>query len=277
LLVAALVVAIVAAPAQATVFGPRAGHSPNADDIRIAYWIAIAIAMLVLIGVHVLLIAAIVRFRARRGRTPRRIVAGSGAFMRPAVPLCVLTAGIFVFGIVMAGKARDVEPTGPDGLGASAGLVAQVGGLKVPPDARPLAINVIGQQWLWRFEYPGGRPGDRVFSYNELVVPVDTTVLLRVTSTDVMHRWFIPTLGGQVDAVPGKIADTWFRADSRGVYKGQSMAFSGTSYPAMRAWVRVVSPEAYEAFVRLKRDDLSAAQEYVQDRVSRNEIPGLTP
>lgn len=269
--------AVFAAPAQATVFGPRAGHSPNADDIRTAYWIAIAIAMLLLIGVHVFLVTVIVRFRARRGRTPRRIVAGPGAFVRPAVPLCVLTAGIFVFAIVMAGRARDVEPTGPDGLGASAGLVAQVGGLKVPSDAKPLAIKVIGQQWLWRFEYPGGRPGDRVFSYNELVVPVDTAVLLHVTSTDVMHRWFIPTLGGQVDAVPGKVADTWFRADREGVYRGQSMAFSGTSYPAMRAWVRVVSPEAYEAFVRQKRDDLAAAQEYVQDRVSQNEIPGLTP
>jgi cytochrome c oxidase subunit II len=277
LLVAALVLAVFAAPAQATVFGPRAGHSPNADDIRTAYWVAIAIAMVLLVGVHVFLVTAIVRFRARRGRTPRRIVAGPGALVRPAAALCVLTAGVFVFAIVMAGKARDVEPTGPGGLGASAGLVAQVGGLSVPADAKPLTIDVIGQQWLWRFEYPGGRPGDRVFSYNELVVPVDTTVLLDITSTDVMHRWFIPTLGGQVDAVPGKVADTWFRADSEGVYRGQSMGFSGTSYPAMRAWVRVVSPDAYRAFLQQKQDDLAAAQEYVQDRVSENEIPGLEP
>ena len=74
LLLAALALAVLAAPAQATIFGPRAGHSPNADDIRTAYWVAIAIAALLVVAVHVLLIAAIIRFRARRGRTPRRFV-----------------------------------------------------------------------------------------------------------------------------------------------------------------------------------------------------------
>ncbi len=276
-MIAGLALAAFAAPAQATVFGPRAGHSPNADDIRTAYWVAIVLAALLVVAVHVFLLAAIFRFRARRGGTPRRFVAGPGAFLRPALPLSVLAAGIFVFGIVIAGKARDVEPTGPDGLGASAGLVAQVGGLSVPSDAKPLAIDVIGQQWLWRFEYPGGVPGNRLFSYNEMVVPVDTTVILHVTSTDVMHRWFIPSLGGQVDAIPGKVSDTWFRADREGVYRGQSTYFSGSSYAAMRAWVRVVSPEAYEQFVQQKKADLSAAQKYVQRKVDQNAIPGLAP
>jgi cytochrome c oxidase subunit 2 len=277
LVVAGLALAVLAAPAQATVFGPRAGHSPNADDIRTAYWVAIAIAALLVIAVHGFLIAAIVRFRARRGRTPRRFAAGPGAFMRPAAPLVLVAVGIFVFGIVMAGKARDVQPTGSEGLGASRSLVAQVGALSVPSDAKPLAINAIGQQFLWRFEYPGGRPGDRVFSYGELVVPVDTAIILHVTSTDVIHRWFIPALDGQVDAVPGKTSDTWFRADREGVYRGQSTSFSGTSYSAMRAWVRVVSPNAYRQYVLKKRDDLAAAQRYVQQKVTQNAIPGLRP
>jgi cytochrome c oxidase subunit II len=277
LVVAGLALAVFAAPAHATVFGPRAGHSPNADDIRTAYWVAIALAVLLMIAVHVFLLAAIFRFQARRGRTPRRFVAGPGALLRPALPLFGVAAGTFVFGIVMAGKARDVEPTGSDGLGASAGLVAQVGGFKVPSDAKPLAVNAIGQQWLWRFEYPGGRPGDRIFSYNELVVPVDTAVILHVSSTDVMHRWFIPALGGQVDAVPGTVSDTWFRADREGVYRGQSTSFSGTSYSVMRAWVRVVSPDAYQQFVQQKRKDLRAAQNYVERKVTQNAIPGLTP
>jgi cytochrome c oxidase subunit II len=277
LVVAGLTLAALASPAQATVFGPRAGHSPNADDIRTAYWVAIAIAALLVIAVHGFLIAAIVRFRARRGRTPRRFAAGPGAFMRPAAPLVLVAVGIFVFGIVMAGKARDVKPTGSEGLGASRGLVAQVGALSVPSDAKPLAINAIGQQFLWRFEYPGGRPGDRVFSYGELVVPVDTAIILHVTSTDVIHRWFIPALDGQVDAVPGKTSDTWFRADREGVYRGQSTSFSGTSYPAMRAWVRVVSADAYRQYVLKKRDDLAAAQRYVQQKVTQNAIPGLRP
>ncbi len=275
MLLAGVVLAVLAAPAQATVFGPRAGHSPNADDIRTAYWVAIAVAVLLVAAVHAVLLAAVFRFRARRGREPRRLVAGPGALRRPAVPLAVIAAAMFVFGIVMAGKSREVAPTGPDGLNASSGLVAQVGGLAVPADAKPLTINVIGQQWLWRFEYPGGQPGNRVFSYGELVVPVDTTVLLRVTSTDVSHRWFIPALGGQVDAIPGKVSETWFRADREGVYKGQSTFFSGSSYAAMRGWVRVVSPDAYQRFLRAKKGELAAAQDYVQERVAENDIPGI--
>jgi cytochrome c oxidase subunit 2 len=170
-----------------------------------------------------------------------------------------------------------VKPTGPQGLTASRSLVAQVGALKVPSDAKPLAINVIGQQWLWRFEYPGGVPGDRVFSYGELVVPVDTAVVLHITSTDVMHRWFIPALGGQVDAVPGKTAETWFRADREGVYRGQSTFFAGSGYSSMRAWVRVVSPDAYQQYVEQQKLDLAAAQRYVARQVTQSAIPGLQP
>ncbi len=274
LLLAALALAVFAAPAQATIFGPRAGHSPNADDIRTAYWVAITIAALLVIAVHVFLVAAIFRFRARRGRAPKRFAAGPGALTRPTAPLAVVAAGVFLVGIVMAGKARDVKPTGPQGLNASSSLVAQVGALRVPADAKPLVINAIGQQWLWRFEYPGGRPGDRVFSYAELVVPVDTTVILHITSTDVMHRWFIPALGGQVDAVPGKAAETWFRADREGVYRGQSTFFSGSAYSVMRAWVRVVSPDAYQQYVRRQRLHLALAQRYVQRKVTQSASRG---
>ena len=170
-----------------------------------------------------------------------------------------------------------MKPTGPQGLNASRSLVAQVGALEVPSAAKPLVIDAIGQQWLWRFEYPGGRPGDRVYSYGELVVPVDTTIVLRLTSTDVMHRWFIPALGGQVDAVPGKTAETWFRADREGVYRGQSTFFSGSAYSAMRAWVRVVSPDAYRQYVLQQKRDLAAAQGYVQRKVTQSAIPGLEP
>ena len=110
----------------------------------------------------------------------------------------------------MMSDTRDVQATGPDGLNADAALLAQVNDLSIPPTAHPLNITVIGQRWLWRFEYPGGRPGDRVFSYSELTVPVDTTVLLHFTSTDVTHRWFIPALGGPERMLTDMT--TWFHA-----------------------------------------------------------------
>ena len=92
-----------------------------------------------------------------------------------------------------------------------------------------------------------------------------------------MHRWFIPALGGQVDAVPGKTSETWFRADREGVYSGQSTFFAGSAYAVMRAWVRVVSPAAYEQYVRQKRQELAAAQADVQRRVTPSATAGPQP
>jgi cytochrome c oxidase subunit 2 len=273
LALAGIALVLFAAPAAANVFGPRAGHSPNADDIRTAYWVAIVIAALLIIAVHVCMIAAVVRFRSRRGLSPRRFTAGARAFVRPTAPLVAIAVGLFVFGIVMMSRARDVQATGSEGLGAQGNLVAQVDGLSLPPDSRALNINAIGQRWLWRFEYPGGSPGDRIFSYGELVVPVDTAVLLHVSSIDVTHRWFIPALGGQVDAVPGHDAETWFTADRVGTYHGQSTSFSGTSYAAMRAWVRVVTPEQYQRFIDRKRDELAAAQRHIKEEVQQGGAP----
>jgi cytochrome c oxidase subunit 2 len=277
LALAGIASALLAAPAAASIFGPRAGQSPNADDIRTAYWVAIVIAALLIVVVHLFLIAALVRFRARRGRSPRRFTAGARAFVRPATPLIAVAVGLFVFGIVMMTKAREVQATGSEGLGADSDLVAQVNGLSIPPDSKALNINVIGQRWLWRFEYPGGVPGNRIFSYGQLVVPVDTTVLLHLTSTDVTHRWFIPALGGQVDAIPGQDVGTWFRADEVGTYKGQSMSFSGSAFAAMRAWVRVVTPQAYQQFIADKRKQLTAAQDYVVKKLGEGTAPGATP
>jgi cytochrome c oxidase subunit 2 len=274
---AAGALALLAAPAAASVFGPRAGHSPNADDIRTAYWVAVIVGAVLIVVVHAFLIAALVRFRARRGRSPRRFSAGARAFVRPAAPLVAVAVGLFVVAIVMMSKAREVQATGPEGLGADSGLVAQVNGLSIPAGPQPLNINVIGQRWLWRFEYPGGRPGDRIFSYGELTVPVDTAVLLHVTSTDVTHRWFIPTLGGQVDAIPGQDAGTWFRADEVGTYSGQSTSFSGTSYATMRAWVHVVTPQAYERFIDQKRKQLAAAQDDVAKSLEETTPAGPKP
>jgi cytochrome c oxidase subunit II len=269
--------AVLAAPAGANVFGPRAAHSPNADDIRTAYWVAIIVGAVLIVAVHAFLLAAVVRFRARRGRSARRFEAGARAFWRPTAPLVAVAVGLFVFAIVMMTKAREVAEPGPQALAARGDLVAQVNGLSIPPNSQPLNINVVGQRWLWRFEYPGGRPGDRIFSYGELTVPVDTPILLHLTSTDVTHRWFVPALGGQVDALPGQEVGTWFEADEAGTYHGQSTSFSGTSYATMRAWVHVVTPQAYQRFIKRKRQELARAQDYVAKRLQETTPVGPMP
>ena len=80
-------------------------------------------------------------------------------------------------------------------------------------------------------------------------VPVHTTVVLNIQSLDVIHSWWIPSLGGKVDAVPGDTAYTWFKADHTGVFRGQCAQLCGTNHAAMVAYVRVVTPQQYKAYM----------------------------
>ncbi|MEO8092030.1 MAG: cytochrome c oxidase subunit II [bacterium] len=291
---AAVAPAILAAPAGAVQLSPDPPHSPNTDDMSTAYWVMIAVTIAVIVVVNVALIGALVRFRERRGRAPARITAGRHAISRIAVALAIGGMAIFVFGIVLTDSARTVEPSGPDGLAAAASRTAQVGvkgvsvpatatadeatlseappgggpALQIPAEGTPLEISAIGQQWLWRFEYPGGVPGQRTFSYGELTVPVDTAVVVNITSTDVIHGWWVPSLTGQVQAVPGTVAQTWFKADEVGVYEGRPTVFNGTSYPAMAIRVRVVESTTYQAYVEALADGIAEAQGIVRDEVA---------
>lgn len=244
----------------------------------------IIVTVLVTLAINVALIAAVVRFRERRGSEPARFTAGRGAFRPLLAGLGLLAVAIFIYGVVQATNAREIQDSGPDGL--SSNPTAQVGikGLSPfttsndeqsatgsepvagePTETAPLEIDAIAQQWLWRFEYPGGRPGQRTFTYGELVVPVDTTVVLNITSTDVLHSWHVPALGGQVQASPGEVVQTWFKADEVGRYSGSSTVFSGTSFPAMKSWVRVVTVPEYIAYVKQLQKDLSESQGIVAD------------
>lgn len=259
-----------AAPAQAISIAPETPRSPNAESIATTYWVMLAVGAALIVAIHIALVGAVLRFRARRGRHPSRVAAGRGA-LRPALAaLSLIAVAVFTFGVVMTAQVRDVEPSGPGGLEAEEtaqvgvrGLPAPSPGDAEPPGAVPLRIDAIAQQWAWRFEYPGGQPGRRTFTYGEVVVPVDTTVLLNVSSIDVLHSWWVPALGGQVQAAPGETTETWFNASEEGRYPGNSTIFAGTGFPSMRAWVRVVSVPEYLAYVARLEDDLSAAQDAV--------------
>jgi heme/copper-type cytochrome/quinol oxidase subunit 2 len=284
LALAALSLVLIAEPAQALQLAPEAPHSPNTEDMATAYWVMLAVIVLIALAINGALIAALMRFRARRGRAPVSITAGRGAIGRLGAGLGVLALAIFVFGVVISERARSVDDSGPEGLTASTARAAQVPvsgvtesqleaadavtsseetGVFKPAEGDPLVIDAIAQQWLWRFEYPGGTPGQRTFSYGELVVPVDTAVVLEIDSIDVISSWWVPALTGQVQAVPGDIAQTWFKADEVGVYEGQGTIFNGTAYPSLAAQVRVVEPAEYEAYVEGLTADLTEAQEAV--------------
>ena len=293
LLAAAATVLALAWAAPAHAIGPPDSHSPNADAINSAFWVLLVVVVAVAVVINAALIVALVRFRERRGREPSRFAAGRGA-LRPVVgALSLLAVVIFVYGVLVTDDVREIEQSGPNGLGAAQTAQVGVKGLPAsaaiegtesatgeepitgaePTETSPLQIDAIAQQWLWRFEYPGGQPGQRTFSYGELVVPVDTTVILDITSTDVLHTWWVPALGGQVQATPGDVTRTWFKADEEGRYPGRSTRFSGTGYPVMRAWVRVVSVPDYQAYIEQLQADLAEAQGIVQQTQEEQTTP----
>ncbi|MBM3666107.1 MAG: cytochrome c oxidase subunit II [Actinobacteria bacterium] len=249
-------------------FGPESAHSPNADDLNALYWVLLAIAVALALAINGALIWLAMRYRTARGSEPRRLRSRRPAQVLVAGSFGVLALVLFVLGVVFTESASDVEPSGPDGLQASSQLTAQRD-LSIPVDTEPLTITASGQQWLWRYEYPDG-----TYSYYELVVPVDTAVLVELDSTDVVHRWWVPGLGGKFDVVPNQVSRTWFKADTEGVYYGSSYQFSGASYAAMRTEVQVVSPTEYQAWLTQQADDIAAAQDFVQEELAIRGEPG---
>ncbi|MFL5907893.1 MAG: hypothetical protein ACJ75Z_09915 [Solirubrobacterales bacterium] len=240
---------------------PHSGHSPNADDLNTTYWVMLVVGIVLLVAINGSLIAMMLRYRGARGRQPRRLVVRRPAQIGTAGVFAALAAATFVLGVIETNNAKQVEASGPNGLQAAALTTAQRS-LTLPPTSAqqaPLTIKACGQQWLWRYEYPDG-----TYSYYELVVPVDTTVVLKLCSTDVDHRWWVPGLSGKFDATPGESNQTWFRADQTGVFDGASYAFSGASYAAMRTSVRVVDVPTYQAWLEQQSAGIQQAQSYVQ-------------
>ena len=94
-----------------------------------------------------------------------------------------------------------------------------------------------GHQYYWEFRYPDGS-----VTYDTMVVPVGRTVELEVTTPpgEVIHSWWIPALGGKIDAIPGIVNHTWFRAEEAGVYEGNCTEFCGIQHSAMEMNVRAL-------------------------------------
>lgn len=111
-------------------------------------------------------------------------------------------------------------------------------------------VNVTGQQWWWEFDYPvqdGCLPGgitEPIVTSGQMVIPSETKVLIRGTSRDVIHSFWIPKLNGKRDMVPGRIHTLRMEADQPGIYAGQCAEFCGLSHANMRMEVVALSPGA---------------------------------
>jgi len=113
-------------------------------------------------------------------------------------------------------------------------------------------INVTGQQWWWEYDYPaqdgcGGIP-EPIVTSGQLVMPADTNVLLRLTSRDVIHSFWIPALNGKKDSVPGRVHLLRMHANEPGIYAGQCTEFCGLSHANMKMEAVALSAADFETW-----------------------------
>jgi cytochrome c oxidase subunit 2 len=111
-----------------------------------------------------------------------------------------------------------------------------------PADAKQ--FYVVGKQWMWKIEHPGGKR-----EINELHVPRGQAVKLKMTSEDVIHSFFIPAMRVKADVIPGSYTTLWFKADTVGVYHLFCSQYCGSQHSAMVGRVTVMDPTDYERWI----------------------------
>jgi cytochrome c oxidase subunit 2 len=268
-LAALLTLFVAPAGALADYLSPESGGSPNADDIDQLYKYALYVAIVVFVGVEGALVYTLVRFRQRKGRVAAQIRGNTNLEIGWTVGAAAILVVLTVITFIKLPAIKDPPRTGASGLQFSGGALYATIDQPNPPGGKALTIDVNGQQYVWRYTYP-----NNAYSYDEMVVPTNTTVVLKVRSQDVIHSWWIPKLGGKVDATPGYTNETWFKIPREGVYRGQCAELCGRNHANMLAAVRAVSPTDYEAWVgRQKRLIDQANSEAARQRRTLSPIP----
>ena len=219
-------------------FAPVPPESPNAEGISQSWWFVTAFVLAIFLLVEVLLVVFVVRYR-RRNR-PRD---ADGAQIHGANRLEIawtIAPVVILFAI-------------------AAFVFAKLPGIQDVPAAtggdENLVVEVTGTQFTWYFEYPNG-----VVAVDRLRAPEGRTVELKVSAPDwdVVHSWWIPALGGKIDAIPGKVNTTWFSAQRVGVFPGQCAELCGIYHAKMLASVEVLPAEEFDAWLA-EREEQQAA------------------
>jgi cytochrome c oxidase subunit 2 len=224
-------------------FAPVTPESSNAEGIRQSYLFVSIFTFGIFLLVEGLLIAFIYRYR--RQRRPRF---EDGAQVHGATRLELAWTAFPVVVLFLIGAFVFIE----------------LPGIKDIPEAtageEQLEIEVTARQFYWQYEYPNG-----VVAIDNMAAPAGVPVRLEVTApdTDVVHSWWIPALGGKIDAIPGVTTDTWFEAENEGTYTGQCAELCGLEHARMLASVEVMSAEEFDAWLedRLKEQNTGSGQE----------------
>jgi len=141
-----------------------------------------------------------------------------------------------------------------------------------------MTIKAIGRQWYWSYEYPDD--GNFTFDANlipdedlepgqlrlletdyPVVLPVETNIRLLITASDVLHNFAMPAFGVKLDAVPGRVNETWMRINEPGTYYGQCSELCGTGHAYMPIMIKAVTKEEYAAWVKTAQEEFAKVDE----------------
>jgi cytochrome c oxidase subunit 2 len=230
----ALVHAAVAAAGNGGV-APPSPASPTARHIRDIYWLILGVTGGIFLLVATTLIVFVVRYRSR-GR-PREV---EGPQVRGHTNLeLAWTAGPVVLLAIIAGfvfwRVADIGDT--SGASAAGAQVRE-------------RIRIEGHQYYWEFVYPNG-----AISVDHLRLPYNRVVRLEIVAEDVDHSWWVPALGGKLDAIPGKRNHMSLRATKLGTFRGQCAEFCGLLHAAMLSEAEVLPGDEYDSWVRERKND----------------------
>jgi cytochrome c oxidase subunit II len=209
---------------------------PSAQAIAAVWWWMLGVSALVLLGVVALWLFAMSRQaptadgddRPWAAQSGRRWIIGGGIMLPVAAIVPLL-----IFGSP-AGLHQLPLPPWPVALSGAGG-----------PAAPPLRIDATGQQWWWALHYPAS--GVRL--RNEMRVPVGRPVLVHVGSLDVIHSFWVPRLGGKLDAIPGRTGIVRLQADQAGIFRGQCAEFCGLGHAHMVMTVIAMPAAEFDAWL----------------------------
>jgi cytochrome c oxidase subunit 2 len=288
---------LIGAPAaHAGLLFPESGGSPNADSIHTLYIMIFVLALIIFIGVEGLLLYSMIKYRARKGRVAAQIHGNTPLEIGWTVGAAAILIFITAFTFIKLGDIKDPKPsvvTGGTKVAMTDGaLIASTD--QSTPKGPVLRMHVDGQQYVWAYQYPSAQKNVR--SYADMVVPVGMTVILDITSDDVAHSWWIPKLGGKMDAVPGYHNKSWFqippqnleKGPGRGTYEGfnavlysgQCAELCGRNHANMYARVIGLSPDDFNTWVQRKAQEIKAAQTAIakaQKALQAQQQSGQTP
>jgi cytochrome c oxidase subunit 2 len=199
---------------------------PQAGAIEWLWWMFVAVCSAVF--VVVLLATAMAAFRP--GRQVPRADAASDSRAARAVGIATAVSAVLLFVL----------------LSSSIVTGRRVQSLNNPAHVE---VRITGQQWWWAVDYPSSTPALNVRTANEIHIPVGRPVLVKLSSTDVIHSFWVPQLHGKKDLIPGHDNTIWIQADRPGVYRGQCAEFCGHQHAHMAFYVVAQSPDDYARWI----------------------------